>query len=205
LKRIRQAALLFGQAADDGERRAVAGALQELLVLVVEGPLLAGAHVQHAHHAALHQQRDAEHRVKPLLAQYRVHDVRFGQVQDADGASRRRDAAGEAASDRDAHAALDLLLEALGGASDQRRIVVFEQEDRGGVHAEDPDHALEELREQGLQRQIRQRGIGDALEITEPIGGDARFHGRDSASPYGWSRCRTASPQPTSAARRWNS
>ena len=44
-----------------------------------------------------------------------------------------------------------------------------------------------------------------ALEITEPFGGDARLHGRDSAAPYGSSRRRTASLKPTSAARCWNS
>ena len=64
LKRIRQAALLLGQAAEDGERGAVGGALEELLVLVVEGPLVERAHVQHAHHGALHEQRDAEHRAR---------------------------------------------------------------------------------------------------------------------------------------------
>ena len=82
------------------------------------------------------------------------------------------------------------------------RVVVLEQEDRRGVDPEDPDDAREQLVEQAFERQIGKRRVGDALEITQPIGGDARLHGGDSAAPYGASRSRTASLNPTSAARR---
>ena len=58
--------------------------------------------------------------------------------------------------------------------------------------------------EQALEREVRERRVGDALEITEPVGGDARLHCGDSGASYGSSRSRTASLKPTSAARCWN-
>ena len=70
--------------------------------------------------------------------------------------------------------------------------------------SEDLHHAREQLVEQVLERQVRERGIRDALEITELIGGDARPHGGDCGASYGSSRSRTASLKPASAARRWN-
>src|ERR687891_200352 len=91
------------------------------------------------------------------------------------------------------HAALHLLLETLGRPRDERGVVVLEQQYRRGVHPKDLDDPGEQLVEQRIERQVRQRGVRDRLEITEPVGGDARLHGADSLSSYGWSRSRTAS------------
>ena len=205
LERVGQAALALRQAAEDRERRAVGGALEQFLVVVVERALGERPDVQDSHDGALDHERHAQQRFQPLLTQDRVVDVGLGDVQDPDRAARGGDAAGEAAPDGDPDPSLHLLLESLRGARDQRGVVVLEQQDRGGVDPEDPDDAVEQLLEQVLERQVGERGIRDALEVTEPIGGDAGLHAADSALPYGISRSRTASLKPTSAARRWNS
>ena len=77
------------------------------------------ADVQDADHAALDEQRDAEQRADALLAQDRVVDVGVVDVLDRDRAALGRDAAGEAAPEGDLDAALDLLLDAAGGAGAQ--------------------------------------------------------------------------------------
>ena len=56
-------------------------------------------------------------------------------VGDVDRPAARGDAAREAPADRDPHAALDLLLEALGGARDELLGIVVEQQDGGRVDA----------------------------------------------------------------------
>jgi hypothetical protein len=91
--------------------------------------------VQHADHAALDEQGHSQHRDEAALAEDRVDHVRVLEIEDRHGLPRRRDAPGEAASERDAYAALDLLLEPLGRAGHERGVVVLEQQDRRRVHA----------------------------------------------------------------------
>ena len=129
------------------------------------------ADVQDADHVPLDQERHTQHRLQALLAQDRVVDVRLREVQDPHRHARRRYPAREAAPERDAHAALDLLLEALRRTGDELVLVLVEEEDRGRVRAEDPDDAREQLVEQDVERKERKRGVRDALEITQPVGG----------------------------------
>ncbi len=119
--------------------------------------------------------------------------------------ARRRDPTSEAAPERDAHAALDLLLETLRRTGDELGLILVEEEDRGRVRAEDLDDARKQLVEQDVERKEGKRGVRDALEITQPVSGYPRLHGRDYPAPYGESRWWTASLKPSSAARRWNS
>ena len=153
----------------DGEGGAVGGELEE--VAVVGGEVAGGeaADVQDADDAALDEEGDAEQRLDALLAQDRVEDVGVVDVGDGDGAAFGGDAAGEAAAERDAHALLDLFLDALGGAGVQG--VAFEQQDRDGVDGEDVGDPLQQLLQQLLLRQVRERGVGDALERLEPLVG----------------------------------
>ena len=74
------------------------------------------------------------------------------------------DAAGEAAADRDAHALLDLLLDALGGARAEHLAARLEQQDRGGVDVQDRGDAVEQLDQQLVRRQVGERGVRDALK-----------------------------------------
>ncbi len=70
-----------------------------------------------AEHLSRHEQRDAEHRLDPFPAQDRVEHVRVVDVVDDHGLLQGGDATGEPASDRDAHADLDLLLDPDGRAT----------------------------------------------------------------------------------------
>ncbi len=71
-------------------------------------------------------------------------------------------------SERDAHPLLDLLLEADGGPCDQLLPVGVEQEDRAGVRLEDLANPREQNLEQILELEVRQRCIGDRLNVLDP-------------------------------------
>ena len=113
------------------------------------------ADVQHAEDGALDEQRHAEQRADALLAQDRVEDVGVVDVGDVDRPAPGRDAAREARADRDPDAALDLLLEALGGARDELLGVVVEEQDGDGVDIEDVLGARQQLVEQGFESPAR--------------------------------------------------
>ncbi len=130
-----------------------------------------GAHVQHAERGALDEQRNAEQRADTLHAQDRVQDLGVVDVGDVDRPAARGDAAGEAPSDRDPHAALDLLLEALGGARDQLLGVVVEEQDGNRVDAQDVLGACQQLVEQRLEGQLGQGRVGEPVDVLELAAG----------------------------------
>jgi hypothetical protein len=158
--------------------------------------------VQYADHPALHEQRHPEQRAQALLAQDRVDDLGLVDVLDRHRPPRGRDAAGEPAPHRDADPAFDLLLEALGGPCHERPVVVVEQQDGRGVSVEDRDHAHQKLVQEFFEREVRESRIRDASKIAQPIGCHLGLHPGDCGASYGWSRSRTASLNPASAARR---
>ena len=129
-----------------------------------------GAHVQHAERRALHEQWNAEQRAHALHAQDRVQDLGVVDVGDVDRPAARGDAAGEAPSDRDPHAALDLLLEALGGACDQLLGVVVEEQDGDRVDAQDVLGARQQLVEQRLESQLGEGRVGEPVDVLELAG-----------------------------------
>ncbi len=104
-------------------------------------------------------------------------------VLDRDRAPLGRDPAREAAADRDPDALLDLLLDALGGGRDERFAAFVEQQERGGVGAEDLGDALQQLVEQRVEREVAESDVGDALERLQR----AQFvvRGRQGAELYG--------------------
>ena len=148
-----------------------------LHVVVGEVPFLERAHVKHADHGALDDQRNAEQRLEALLAQQRVDDLGVFEVGDAHRLARAGDATREALAYGDAHPLHHLLLEALRGARHERAAVVLEQEDRRGVHVEDVDDSVEELVEEPVERKVRERGVRDALQVTELVAPGATGHG----------------------------
>ena len=107
--------------------------------------------------------RNAEHRADAALAQDRIDHVRPAQVLDYDRPPLSRDAARKATCKRHLHALADLLLQAAGGARDERPAVLVEQEDGSGVHLEHRADALEQLGEHFLQRHVGERRVGDLL------------------------------------------
>ena len=133
--------------------------------------------MQYTDNAALRDKRDAEQGADALLAQDRVEDVGVVDVGDRDRAALGGDAPGEAASERDAHALLDLLLDPLGRAREQR--VALQQQDCDGVDVEDVRHAVQQLAKQVLLGEVGERGVGDPLQRLEPAGRRLRRLARD--------------------------
>ena len=139
----------------DRRRRARGGHLQHREVVLAERPRLQRADVEHADQLALDDQRDPEQRLDALLAQDRIEDVGVVDVGDEDRDALGRDPAGEALAERNPHAALDLLLDPLGGAGDELLRGDVEQQDRDGVDRErllDADQELVEQRARAAAR-----------------------------------------------------
>ena len=70
-------------------------------------------------------------------------------------------------AERDPDALLDLFLDALGGAGVQR--VALEQQDRDGVDVQDLRDPLQQLLQQLVLGQERERGVGDPLQRLEDL------------------------------------
>ncbi len=109
--------------------------LEQLDLVLLEGAVDERADVEHAAHLALDDERDAEHRLDPLLPQDRVEDVRVVDVVEDHRLLLGGDPAREAAADRDADALLDLLLDPERGARDELVRLLVEEEDRARVDA----------------------------------------------------------------------
>jgi hypothetical protein len=184
----------------DRDRGAVGGELQHLDVLVPEGAPGERADVEHADDAVADDERHAEHRPDPLLAQDRVHHVGVVDVVEDHGLPGRGDPACEAAPDRDAHALLDLLLDPDRRACDQLLRVLVEQEDGARVDLEHVAHAQQQRPEQLVELEVRQRGVRQLLEPTQPLRVYETLvvHRRPFCTPGGFLACVGYGP------RRWN-
>ena len=95
----------------------------------------------------------------PFCAQDRVEDLRVVDVGDVDRRALGRDSPGEAGSDRDADAALDLLFEAFGGTREELVSGLVEQQYRDGVDVEDLLGAHQQLVEKHVERHLGKRGL----------------------------------------------
>jgi hypothetical protein len=136
------------------------------------------ADVHDSPHLALDHERNAEHRLDPLLPQERVEDVRVVDVLEDHRPLVGCDPAREAAADRHADALLDLLLDPERSASHELVRLLVEQEDRAGVDFEDLPCPLEQRREQTVEAQVREGRVGDRLQAPHMLrGGGLRPHG----------------------------
>ena len=102
-------------------------------IALAERPRMQRSDMEHADQVTLDDQRHAEQRADPLLAQDRIHDVGVVDVGDEDRHALGRDPSREPSSDRDPHALLDLFLDPVRGARDQLLRVLVEQQDRDRV------------------------------------------------------------------------
>ncbi len=116
------------------------------------------------------EERHADHRLDPLLAQNRVQHFCLVDVVEDDRPLARGYAAREAAADRDSHAGFDLFLDSDRRASDKLIGLLVEQEDRAGVGAEDVADPRQQHTQQLLDFEMRERGVSDGLEPLQPIG-----------------------------------
>jgi len=126
--------------------------------------------VDHADDAVTCDQRGAEERLDPFLAQERIQYVGVVDVLDRQRPALVGDSAREAPAERDPHAALDLLLEPRGGPSHELAGGLVEEQEDGRVGFQDVADADEELVEQRLERQVRERRIGDEQELAQLAG-----------------------------------
>ena len=86
----------------------------------------------------------------------------------------RRDAAREAAADRDPHAALDLLLDPDRCPRDELVRLLVEQQDGARVDLEDLAGAEKERRQERVELQMRERRIRERLELPQTVGDPER-------------------------------
>jgi hypothetical protein len=88
-------------------------------ISVAERPRPQGTDVKDADQAALDDQGHPEQRANALFAENRIEDVGMVDVGDEDRYALGRDSSRESLTDGDPDSALDLLLDALGGAGHQ--------------------------------------------------------------------------------------
>ena len=94
------------------------------------------------------EQRNAEHRLDPLVAQDRIEHVGVVNVIEDHRATVRRDSTRETTADRNPHASLDLLLDADRRPCDELVRLLVEQQDGARVDVEHLARADEQCREE---------------------------------------------------------
>ncbi len=171
--------LLVERGVLDRDRHPIGRQLQQITLIIGEQPSLQAAHMQHPQHPILRQQRNPQQRADPLLAQDRIQDVGMIDIVDPDRPPLSRDPPREPLADRDLHPPLDLLLDPLRRTRTQRHARLVKQQDRRRIGAQDLRDPLQQLTQQLLLRQIRQRRIRDALQRFEhlPAGLEAEARG----------------------------
>ena len=122
--------------------------------------------MEHADHLAVGEQRDAKEGFDALLAQDRVVDVGVVDVRDGDRAALGGDPPREALADRDADALLDLLLDPLGGA--RVELVALSSRIAAVSLSRTSADAIQQLRQELLLGEVRERGVRHVLERLEP-------------------------------------
>ena len=160
----------------DRHRCSLAREAEELDIRLVELAMHERADVQHADDTVAHEQRHAEEGLDAFLEQDRIEHVGVVDVGEEDRSALGCDAAGEAAADGDAHALLDLFFDADGRARDELVGGLVEEQDGAGVDVEDRVDPVEQLREQFLQVEMRERRVGDGLEARQVVVVNGRPH-----------------------------
>ena len=153
----------------DRERGTVGHELQQLDLVLVEGAEVERADVEDAAHLTLDDERDAEHRLDPLLPQDRVEDVRVVDVVEDHRPLLGGNPSREAAADRDADALLHLFLDPERRPRDELVRFLVEQENRARVDLEDLPRARRAAREQLVETQVCERGVGDGLQPPDML------------------------------------
>jgi hypothetical protein len=162
----------------DRERDPVGDDLEQIDVVPRELARRERAHVENAEDLVREDERDAGHALDPLLPQDGVQDVRMVDVVEHDRVSRRRDPARKPAADRNPNVLLDLLLEPDCCARHELVPELVAQEDRGRVGLEHVSNPGQQLGEEVVQVQVRERGIRDELEPPQQFGVTPGTHGR---------------------------
>ena len=160
----------------DRHRCSLAREAEELDIRLIELARNERADVKYADDPVAHDQRHAEEGLDAFLEQNRIEHVAVVDVGEEDRSALGGDAAGEAAADGDAHALLDFFFDSDGGARDELVGGLVEQQDGARVDVEDRVDPLEQLREQLLELEMRERRVGDGLEARQVVPFDGRPH-----------------------------
>src|SRR4051794_8362954 len=104
-----------------------------------------------------------------LLSEERVDRLDRGVLElfDHHRLPSERDAASEAAADRQAKAPLHLLLEPLRGPGPEGPAALLDEQHRGGVNPEEIRDAIEQLSEQVVEVEIRERRLRHPLHVLQ--------------------------------------
>jgi hypothetical protein len=167
--------LLMETAAFDRYRDPVGDELQQFDIVLAEPAMDERADMDYAQGVAFCEQRHAEQRLDSLLPQDRVEHVRVIDVVEDHRLLLGGDATGEAPADRDADALLYLFLDPDGCTCDQLVRIAVEHEDRAGVGRECVADAHQQLAEELLELEVRERDVCDRLQAVELRGRFARL------------------------------
>ena len=96
-----------------------------------------------------------------------VEDLGVIDVGDEDRGAPGGDPAGEAAPERDPNPLLDLLLDPVRGPRHELVRALVEQQDRGGVDAEDVDGTAQQLFEQVLELELAECRVAQPVQLPQ--------------------------------------
>ncbi len=161
---------LEGSCMLDCDRCTVAGELQQLHIVLVEHPVHKRPNVENAEQAAADEQRHAEHRLDPLLAQNRVEHVRVIDVFEHHRMPVCGDAPRKSTAHRNPNPSLDLLLDPHCCARDELVRLLVQQQDSARVDSENLAGANKERREENVELQVRERRIRERLKLLQTVG-----------------------------------
>jgi hypothetical protein len=120
--------------------------------------------------SAVENQRSPEQGAKALGPEDRAHDLDRADVLDDHRGAPGRDRARDPAPERDPHVEPHLFLEAVGGPDGQLRTRLVQQEDDDRVGGQGLPHPPEELAEEVVEAQVRERSVRHALNRLDLMG-----------------------------------
>ena len=137
--------------------------------LLVERSVLEPPDMQDAEDVVAAQQRDAEHHLDALLPQDRIRDRRRVDAVQPHGILRCGDTSGEARSERNAHSLANFVLDAARRPRHQFLGLLVEQQHRGRVDIKNLAHAGQQLDEQIIDIEVRERAVGQRPEVRQTL------------------------------------
>ena len=177
----------------DGPRGSLGEGAQEPLLDVGEVVAPRRSDLRHADHVPVVHEGNAEQAAKAR--------PRRGRVAQKKGLAGDRDHSRQAGAGR--HGAADLLRRSADGSADAEQLSFAEEDGRRVRAVGGLEEDAEELREQGRQAALLERGAGDALEGDETRIASSRSRVRTSTScARSSSRCRKRSAKALTRARR---
>jgi hypothetical protein len=163
-------ALVLRQPRPRREGKSIRHQLQQLHVAVREPVRADRADVQHTERGSLDDERDAQQALDALVDEDAIGHCALADLVEDHGRALGRHPAREPRPDRDPDALAHLLLQPGGGRRDQLSPGGVEQQDCSRIGVQDLLRAIEELGEQLLELQVRQRRGSDRAQTPQLLG-----------------------------------